>query len=220
MIVGIDFSIRSPGITIEDTNGCLNFYIFPRIGRIKEDCLHSLEKAFVQITMLNAEVALPGKPTIGEKERSSLLDAITEIRAIANVISTNSSSGKLNEKDHVAIEGFSFGSTGNRLAQISGYQWLLRYVLHQELGLPINNLHIYSPMTVKATAGKGNYKKHEMIQSFIDSVDLDLQQTTLWKTLKENSSQFQTKKGNWLSPIDDICDSYWVLKTLKKALEL
>ena len=54
-----------------------------------------------------------------------------------------------------------------------------------------------------------------MIDAFIKSDDTFLQSTGLYKTLNSNPSLFQTKKGDWLKPLDDVVDSYWVLKTVE-----
>ncbi len=119
------------------------------------------------------------------------------------------------EDDCLAIEGFSFASTGNRLAQISGYQWLLRYNLIEDCEISAEQLWFFSPMTIKATAGKGNYKKEEMIEAFINS-DCN---SAFANALRNAPAEFQTKRGQWLKPIDDIVDSYWIVKTLQKTIE-
>ena len=75
---------------------------------------------------------------------------------------------------------------------------------------------IFAPMTVKATAGKGNFKKEDMITAFLASEDASLRETGLWKALTTDPASFQNKKGAWMKPIDDIIDAYWVLRTLEK----
>jgi hypothetical protein len=117
-----------------------------------------------------------------------------------------------------AIEGFSFGSTGNRLAQISGYQWLLRHMISHNYVIGSEAMWVFAPMTVKATAGKGNFKKEDMITAFLSSEDPALRETGLWKALTTEPASFQNKKGAWLKPIDDIIDAYWVLRTLEKHM--
>jgi hypothetical protein len=73
-------------------------------------------------------------------------------------------------------------------------------------------------MTVKSTAGKGNFKKEQMIEAFIASDDERLRKTLLWQSLSQSPETFQTKTGKWVKPIDDLCDAYWVLRTLEKNL--
>lgn len=217
MRVGVDFSINSPGVTIRNADNKLHFYAFPRVGSVKEDCLISLRLAGVNVSVLDGANSLPAKATIAQRERNSLTDAIMEATAISKQIKLAANK----DKDlYLAIEGFSFGSTGNRLAQISGYQYLFRYVLHQNNKLNLDHFHTYSPMTVKATAGKGNFKKADMIAAFLASQEESLLETGLWKAMTADPTQFQTKRGNWLSPIDDIIDSYYVLKTMENNLEL
>lgn len=211
MILGIDFSLKSTAATLK-SGDTYTFYTFARTDVIKEDTSLALKAAGVIVNTLPPEPSLPKKSTIAERERSSLDDACTLIPEITKWFSD------LNI-DAYGIEGFSFASTGNRLAQISGYQWVLRWELHK-MGMTTEKFWIFSPMTVKATAGKGNFKKEEMIAAFINSEDTDLQKTGLWKALKNQPSLFQTKRGAWVKPIDDIIDSYWVLKTTQAHREL
>ena len=69
-------------------------------------------------------------------------------------------------------------------------------------------------MTVKATAGKGNFKKEQMIEAFMQSDDPILQKCGLYKALNTDPTLFQTKRGVWLKPLDDVVDSYWIMKTV------
>lgn len=211
MVLGIDFSLKSTAATLK-SGDTYTFYTFARTDVIKEDTSIALRAAGVMVDTLPPEPALPKKSTIAERERSSLVDASALIPTITKWFSDL-------EIDAYGIEGFSFASTGNRLAQISGYQWVLRWEL-QKIGMSTDKFWIFSPMTVKATAGKGNFKKEEMIEAFIKSEDPALRNTGLWKALNNQPSLFQTKRGAWLKPIDDIIDSYWVLKTTEAHREL
>lgn len=217
MYIGIDFSIKSPGITIRDHSG-IHFYSLPRTDVIREDCEISLKDAGVDVRKLRAEGKLPSNATIAMRERSSLIDSVYETNEIVDII-TAVTENTVGANIYVGLEGFSFGSSGNRLAQLSGYQWLLRYRLLEDCHVPFQNIYIFSPMTVKATAGKGNLKKEGMIEAFLADSDDDLADNQLWIEMKENPSSFQNKKGQWLKPIDDIIDSFWVLKTLEKTVE-
>jgi hypothetical protein len=64
----------------------------------------------------------------------------------------------------------------------------------------------------------GNFKKDDMIAAFLNSEDPLLVSSTFWQNLKNKSSLFQNKKGAWVKPIDDLVDSWWVLKTLEKHI--
>jgi hypothetical protein len=220
--IGIDFSIKSPAVCLKDSKGNLTFLSYPRKSLAKEDFIRTLVDSGVIVNVIPDEPALPKKSSIGERERSSLLDADVEISTILETVKCLWTRDTLLENHeytiHVGIEGFSFGSTGNRLAQLSGYQWVLRYMMYKDIKMKPENFYVYAPMTVKATAGKGNFKKEDMIAAFVQSVDPKLRETKFWQRLNEAPAEFQTKKGKWLRPIDDIVDAYWVLRTLEKGI--
>jgi hypothetical protein len=214
--IGIDFSINNPGITIRKPEG-LTFYTFPREGGLKEDFIISLRKSNVKVVEIPCAPSLAKNASIATRERNSLVDSIHLTQAIMDVLQEECKNVFGNQIS-VAIEGFSFASSGNRLSQLSGYQWLLRYLIIEQLNVDPQNFHVFSPMTIKATAGKGNLKKDGMIQAFLDSEEVQLRETPLWNDLTIEPTSFQTKRGGWLK-IDDIVDSYWVLKTLEKHVE-
>ena len=211
MIVGIDFSIKSPAVTLLSNSGEWYFYTFARNSVAKEDFFLTLKNNGVNVITLPDEPPLPKSANLTDRERSSIKDGLMQTRSISKMLSAWS----FTEDDQIAIEGFSFASTGNRLAQISGYQWLLRSYLIEDCEISPEQLWFYSPMTIKATAGKGNYKKEEMIEAFINS-DCNSQ---FAEALRNAPAEFQTKRGQWLKPIDDIVDSYWIAKTLQKTIE-
>lgn len=206
MILGIDFSIKSAAATLK-SGDYYTFYSFARKGVIKQDAKIAFAAAGVQIIESDEEPAPSSKKaTIAERERASVKDAL---KLIPNIVDRFTDM----RIDRWAIEGFSFASTGNRLAQISGYQWVLRWELIKA-GLDIDSFYIYSPMTIKATAGKGNFKKEQMIEAFMQSDDPILQNCGLYKALNTNPTLFQTKRGAWLKPLDDVVDSYWIMRTV------
>jgi hypothetical protein len=212
--IGIDYSIKSPAIAICDsTNSEITFLSFPRDKEINRDCEVSLTEAGVHITKLNPTPISPKKTSIAETERQSMFDAIYQtseiLTAVRKVIGDNFANS------YIGIEGFSFASTSSRLAQISGYQWLLRYQL-LEAGLNLDNFYVFAPTTVKATAGKGNYKKEDMITAFLNAKNEDLEKNIFFQTISKYPEEFQNRKGSFLKPIDDIIDSYWILQTLYK----
>jgi hypothetical protein len=216
MIFGVDFSIKSPAVCIRYTDGTLDFLSFPRTDVIKEDLEITLNACDVLVTKLQKEPSLPKTAILTERERSSLNDSWMEVSAIMEAI-------KECEDDCIekwAIEGFSFASTGNRLAQLSGYQWLLRHDLSITFGLKAEDMWVFAPMTVKATAGKGNFKKEQMIDAFLAEEDPGLREHPFWQKITTDPSSFQNKKGAWLKPIDDIIDSYWILRTLEKHMNV
>lgn len=213
MIIGIDFSIKSTSIAIRsDIGKLLHFYAFPRKSVVKEEHSQFLQSCQLNVRRLDDEPRLDKSANLTQRERSSMHDAVY---LVASIIETLKTLHQITKDTKVGIEGFSFGSTGNRLTQISGYQWLLRSQIVKEFGIPIENIWIFAPMTVKATAGKGNFKKEEMIAAFIEDTH---ESTRFARHLKESPEKFQNAKGGWLKPLDDVADAYWVLQTLEKLL--
>jgi len=225
VVIGIDFSIKSPAVCIATNDGNLSFQSFARNSVIKKDTELALSNAGVIVHVISDEPLLPKKSPIGDRERSSLIDAINQTNIIVNSLQVaktvdlnKKEPGHLRNEWFFGIEGFSFGSTGNRLTQLSGYQWVLRYRLLADIDLQPDNFFVFAPMTVKATAGKGNFKKEQMIDAFLEADDQRLKQCSFWHALRDSPAEFQTRTGKWLKPIDDLVDSYWVLRTVENAL--
>jgi hypothetical protein len=65
-------------------------------------------------------------------------------------------------------------------------------------------------MSVKAKAGSGKFDKNQMIEKFLDS-ELTGLNLKLHDKLR-NELPFFKKTKNWIKPIDDIADSYWIAK--------
>jgi len=116
----------------------------------------------------------------------------------------------------VKIEGFSYMSSGSSYIDLISYQSILRYMLF-ESGI---KLEIYSPKTVKKTAGKGNYNKMEMFDAFLnENLDNDFYKNVL---KFQNEIRKNNKEGTVTDikkPYQDLIDAYWVLKTESKINE-
>jgi len=108
----------------------------------------------------------------------------------------------------IAIEGLSYGSIASRLAQISGYQYLLRERIYEVS----NSLFVFSPKTVKMVAGKGNYNKEMMIKAFLASY---LENEDQYETFKQVNEEIACA-----CPFNDMIDAYWVVKTLQRYLKI
>ena len=66
------------------------------------------------------------------------------------------------------------------------------------------------------TAGKGNFKTEQMINAFLENKLKDdaLEMNNLRLSIRNNVSDFRDTK-NFLKPLEDMVDSYWVLRSLK-----
>jgi len=125
-----------------------------------------------------------------------ILDAENIAKKIIKIINEN-------EIKEIAIEGFSFNSTGRSLSDIYGYQYIFRYLLLK------NNIafKLFSPATIKKTAGKGNFNKLQMVESFIKNEN-NYKNLNILKELYINY-----KSNKLIKPLDDIVDSFWLLQT-------
>jgi hypothetical protein len=217
MYIGIDYSINSPAICVLHNKG-LDFISIARQSVGSDKVFDDLQYFGVKVNNTNT---LKNSSNLLESSRESTLDSINlaqkSVQEILGVLPKNNQTQNI-----VAIEGFSFGSTGNRLAQISGYQYVLRMNLLAHIVNPshIENMWIFAPATVKSTAGAaGKVKgKSDMIKSFLNHEDPlpFLHNHPFYLELKNNPATFQTKRGKWLKPVDDLIDAYWVLKTYFK----
>ena len=108
----------------------------------------------------------------------------------------------LEPTDIINIEGYSFGSTGLifNIAENAG-------ILKHKLWKAGIKYHITPPSAVKKFATtKGNANKELMCSAFVSHTGLDIFEV------------FNTKKP--VSPINDICDAYWMCKFLESILKL
>lgn len=217
--IGIDFSLNSPGVCIEE-GGKYQFITFFNYGnRIWGNSDKKTPKAFAVHEELMDDKALWGFAYTRDvtskdflpRERQKLKDAESIASLIINIFTTWTQPGTDVE---VAIEGFSYGSKGNSFIDMIQYNTFLRKALIDEYS--IENLSIFQPSHVKKLAGKGNGNKHYMIKAFQDDVlnDKMLRDTKIWKWVQGKDFSEKIPK-----PLDDLVDAYFLVQCLKRAEE-
>ena len=141
------------------------------------------------------------------RERQKLIDAENISSLMINIISTLYE----DEDTTIALEGFSYGSKGNSFIDIISYNTFLRKGLIDKY--TVENLSIFQPSHVKKIAGKGNANKHYMAKAFQDDIlnDKNLRSTKLWKWTQGKDFSEKIPK-----PIDDLVDSYFLIKCLQE----
>lgn len=209
--IGIDFSLNSPAVCIQDHDGSYQFISFFNYGnRLWET--EKTPKAFVLHKELSPDTitAIPYFRNVVNKdflhrEREKLVDGKSIAELIVNLLINEY--GTVDVK--IALEGFSYGSTGNSFIDIVQYNTFLRSALLNTYGA--DNIYIFQPSHVKKVAGKGNANKHYMVKAFQDNVlaDNNLKKTKLWNWIADKD--FSTKIPK---PIDDIVDSYFILNAI------
>lgn len=114
----------------------------------------------------------------------------------------------------IAQEGFSYNSKGSAILDLAGYKYILMKSLAEYV--PLSNMHTYAPITVKKTANcaKKGMGKEDMINEF-KKQDIN----TKFKHILSFDTKKLIKKTNYVECVDDIVDSYWVMKTMYNDLK-
>lgn len=222
MIVGIDYSINSPGVCILNDAG-IHFGTLARNHVAKPEFFETLRNYNVH-TWDHPRYKAIGNSTIDAQGFTN--DAMQQAIALSEMCKTmNQGKGDI-DKNIAVFEGFSFGSKGNRLAQLAGYQYVARAQLIQDL-INHNELYVYAPQSVKSVAGaaKRGEGKVGMVQRFIEHEDKlpGLENHPFYIEMAKNEDSLLRKKptkrkpiGDWCKPVDDIIDGYWILYTYLK----
>lgn len=213
--VGIDFSLNSPGICIKDYNKYTFISFYNDNGRDPKKPTLKAFKTHEELADSNAIIAnsynrIVSSKTFLTRERQKIIDA----NLIANKIVSLISDFYPNKNIMISLEGFSYGSKGNSFIDMIQYNSFLRYRLAERFGA--DNIYVFQPSHVKKTAGKGNANKNYMVNAFQTDVfnDKELRKTKLWNWCKSKDYSEKIPK-----PIDDLCDSYFLIKTLELYLK-
>ena len=214
--VGIDFSLNNPAFCVYDEASVKGFWW----------CLHKTTKKLENVyknpdsplTVLKDNIRIRisvkerlqySKDYLKEQrekfeEYNKVVDALFEV--LKDFTGFPSSV-------YVAMEGISFGSSGNSLVDISLATSLLRKKIVDYYGH--DRLFVVPPSAIKKHAHKGNAKKHEMYEALMKREDHFL------GTFK---SIFLSKKAVWVKgekveePCSDLVDATWTMLYLKNLL--
>lgn len=206
--IGIDFSLTSPAICVYK-NGEYNFISFFSDGG--KDWKHSKSKTYRYHNELCEIIeVIPYTRKIDDsnyryEQKTKMADALM----ISNII-IDKLKAIIDNDVIIGLEGFSYGSISSSTLDLAMYNSFLRMKLIENFGSDC--LNIISPTEGKKMLfGKGNAKKEDMIQAFIDNrlKDDDLTKSVFWKYCKSNGVDFKQPK-----PIDDLVDAYGILKSI------
>ena len=213
-IIGIDYSLRSPAVSVLTKDNQIHHFLFPRIGVHKKLFIENLKLADVIVTEI-PDIKVPKDLILREQLNSQ--DAENLALIVCQTINPYCQ-GEL----QFAIEGMSFNAPGNSKLQVSAYVSILRYLISKHFTVPYDTMFTYSPMTIKSInlCSKRGIGKAGVIEAFISSENSLNQVSKFWQTLRQNPEMFQNKNGNWLK-IDDIIDSFHtIICHLEKSKEL
>lgn len=206
--VGIDFSLTSPAMCVYKNGEYLFISFFNDSGK---DWRKSKSKSYryhnelCNIIDIISYTRNIDDSNYRNEQKTKMADALMIVNLIIEKL-------KLIIDDEVIIglEGFSYGSISSSTLDLAMYNSFLRMKLIENFGS--NVLNIISPTEGKKILfGKGNAKKEDMIQAFIDNKlgDNLLLMNRFWQYCKIEGVDFKQPK-----PIDDLVDAYAILKSI------
>lgn len=222
-LIGIDFSLNSPSITMkfkhnnnEQYKFCSFFNSDGKDWKVKDLKSYKNHKT-IGNDINNKDVYMIGytrnitATDYTKKESQKIADAQFLSQLIVDFIKSFINENcieYLNIK--IAIEGFSYGSKGAAYNDLIMYNSFLRKELLTLTSA--DNICVFSPKHAKKLAGNGNADKEYMINAFIENKLKDdlIEKTYLYKYC---SSNLDIKN---LKPVDDLVDSYFILKCLEQ----
>jgi hypothetical protein len=205
-IIGIDFSILYPGICISTDFkefkwiGITNNKLTKKDSKLMEDL--SIEYPNLHLKQLGER---PGKDKLYHiNERNKLENYIKLSDFIIDEIKKHTSK----TDNIIAIEGISFGSSGNSLVDISQATGILKSKL-TTLTDSIQKIFVFSPSELKNAIGcKGNASKIDIYNQFKeDPVIPNAKKSDLYKLINQDNGIIFNGK-NIKSPYMDMIDSY------------
>jgi hypothetical protein len=206
--IGIDFSLTSPAVCVYK-NGEYRFISFFNDGgkdwmksKSKSYRYHNELKEIIEIIPYTRKI--DGSDYRNE-QKTKMADALMIVNLIIEKLKTI-----IDDDVIIGLEGFSYGSISASTLDLAMYNSFLRMKLIEIFGSDC--LNIISPTEGKKMLfGKGNAKKDDMIQAFINNRpnDNELMASAFWKYCNENEIDFKQPK-----PIDDLVDAYGILKSI------
>jgi hypothetical protein len=206
--IGIDFSLTSPAICVYKNNEYLFISFFNDGGKnwkkskSKSYKYHNELSDIIEIIPYTRKI---DDSNYRNEQKTKMVDALMIVNLIIDKLKNI-----IDDDVIIGLEGFSYGSISSSTLDLAMYNSFLRMKLIEHFGSDV--LNIISPTEGKKMLfGKGNAKKEDMIQSFIDNrlEDDILKENDFWKYCKENGVDFKQPK-----PIDDLVDAYGILKCI------
>ena len=206
--IGIDFSLTSPAICIYK-NDEYNFISFFNDGgkdwRKSKSKTYRYHNELCDIIEVIPYTRYIDDSNYRNEQKTKMSDALMIVNLIIDKLKVI-----IDDEVIIGLEGFSYGSISSSTLDLAMYNSFLRMKLIENFGSDV--LNIVSPTEGKKMLfGKGNAKKEDMIQAFIDNKlgDELLNNNIFWRYCKDNGVDFKQPK-----PIDDLVDAYGILKSI------
>jgi len=230
-IIGIDFSVNSTGVCIR-TNHKLSFasllnitsmtsaknvdvklYIknHKYLGKLSEFiCLYPFQKQ---------PISAAKKTGVDAWTKHLLKDSIAVVNKMVDNLHDFVILADIEDPFDVIIEHYSYTKNTDNIIQMVEMTSAFKRGIYERLCVPIEKFHFIPGPNVKMLAGKGSYKKYDMLQAFLNNAHHDelLESNYFYKFLQDNESLFINKKKSdidVLPPISDLVDSYFIALSL------
>jgi hypothetical protein len=206
--IGIDFSLTSPAICVYKNDEYSFISFFNDSGKDwkkSKSKSYKYHKDLCEIIDVIPYTRFIDNSDYRNEQKTKMADALLIVNLIIDKLKTI-----IDDDVIIGLEGFSYGSISSSTLDLAMYNSFLRMKLIENFGSDC--LNIISPTEGKKILfGKGNAKKDDMIQSFIDNRLNDdlLINNIFWKYCNKNGIDFKQPK-----PIDDLVDAYGILKSI------
>ncbi len=215
-IIGIDFSLNSPGFCILESDSCK----WISLHRTKNIIDKMLKKDGSPFKILNDNPSvdiniIEKKEFKGEYhiiERDKIVNAVYFSEVVMDLLNPY-----LDESTIVGMEGLSFGSSGNSLIDISMTTALVRSSIIKKIDP--NNFFVLSPTTIKKYALKGNSKKDELYNTLIEKRIEDNRLKPFLNVLKEYKDSWIKGSNKVEGPCSDLVDATWISLFVEENIE-
>jgi len=215
-IIGIDFSLNSPGFCILEKDNCR----WISLHRTKNIIDKMLNKDGSPFKILNDNPSvdiniIEKKEFRGEYhiiERDKIVNSVYFSEMVLSLLNPY-----INENTIVGMEGLSFGSSGNSLIDISMTTALVRSSIVKIIDP--NNFFVLSPTTIKKYALKGNSKKDELYNTLIEKRIEDNRLKPFLEVLKEYKDSWIKGPNKVEGPCSDLVDATWISLFVEENLE-
>ena len=209
-LIGIDFSLNSPSICIDDGYELHFFSFFNTEGEcwnrpnpLKKFKNHNNISNIVH--MMPYERHKNNKKNSYAQEQSNKMDDASMLsKYILDILNPYTTDSK------ISLEGFAYSSSGSAFIDLILFNSFLRKSIIEKIGP--EKLEIIAPATAKKLAGKGNADKNYMINAFKNNVlnDEKLEKNALYQYI--NNTELDIKN---IKPIDDLVDSYFIMRSMQ-----
>lgn len=208
IFIGFDFSMNKPAATILYDK---NFYhmIWPaelddkKAAKYKEAGVHVVSRGLGPVSTKDKNSQIVLEHTKRSTELANLIVNDLDIWIIGH--------GAEESPIYISSEGLSYGSNGDAALNLATYKGVLLSKLYEHYYGRMYGLYTYSPITLKATAGCAGKNKIKSKTPMIDAFMHEQINTGFRNALIAGSL---LNKTSYIPCVDDICDSYWALKTM------